>query len=205
MIAYLRLAESQEDSLDDTITYREEDYSNENLVEQAANYNEGEEYTIRELIDRMIITSDNIAFNMLTLNINNQIIQEIHKDLGIAYPTQTTPDDFISVKSYASLFRVLYNASYLNREKSEQALEVLSRVSYDDGVAAGIPQDITLANKFGIRYLENENISQLHDCGIIYNDSRPYILCVMTRGENTNILKDVIKQISELVYQEVNS
>ena len=45
---------------------------------------------------------------------------------------------------------------------------------------------------------------QLHDCGIIYHKSRPYLLCVMTYGKYFLKEVDIIKEISAIVYQEVD-
>jgi hypothetical protein len=45
---------------------------------------------------------------------------------------------------------------------------------------------------------------QLHDCGIVYYPKRPYILCVMTRGEKMDVLPKVIKEISTEVYRNVD-
>ena len=50
----------------------------------------------------------------------------------------------------------------------------------------------------------NQEIKQLHDCGIVYYPKHPYLLCVMTRGDSFEYLDDTIRDISHLVYQEVN-
>jgi hypothetical protein len=40
------------------------------------------------------------------------------------------------VIDYASFFRVLFNASYLNRKDSEKALALLTKVAFRDGLIA---------------------------------------------------------------------
>lgn len=202
MIAYLKLSQTNPELLDKTIVYDQFLYQAKDNSAEVDYYQADQSYQVNQLIERMIIYSDNTAFNILVKNINQQDIQKVHQDLGLAYPTTETPDDFISVKSYASLFRVLYNSSYLNREKSELALDILSRSEYDRGITAGLPTDMVVANKFGIRE-ENEEIKQLHDCGIVYSANNPYMICLMSRGNFITKLEDSIKEISKLIYQEV--
>lgn len=47
----------------------------------------------------------------------------------------------------------------------------------------------------------NPITKELHDCGIIYYPERPYLLCVMTEGNDLNELAGVIQNISKTVYE----
>jgi len=101
---------------------------------------------------------------------------------------------------------MLYNASYLNKELSEKALQYLSEVDFKQGLVSGVPQGIVVAHKFGEKVFgSSAEIKQLHDCGIVYYPRHPYLLCVMTRGASFEYLDDTIRQISSLVYQEVDA
>jgi beta-lactamase class A len=159
----------------------------------------GKTYSIDELINRMIIYSDNDALILLEENISNDTIDNVTKDLGIETAVESTPEDYMSVKSYASLFRVLYNASYLNQHYSEKALETLGNVKFNQGLAKNIPSNIQIAHKFGERELETGK-KQLHDCGIIYLPNHPYLLCVMARGNNFDKISNTISLISKEFY-----
>jgi hypothetical protein len=106
----------------------------------------------------------------------------------------------------AGFFRVLYNATFLNAEYSNRALETLTHATFSDGLVAGIPKDVKIAHKFGERIERNskgELIVELHDCGIIYAPQTPYLLCVMTHGDSLETNATIIKEISSLVYDEV--
>lgn len=167
----------------------------------------GSSYTIEQLIESMIKYSDNEATNLLFQNINSNDLNSIFSDLGISAPDMYNPDNSISVKDYASFFRILYNASYLDRTASEQTLNILSMVEYKNGLMAGVPAEIMIAHKFGERESRTKDgqvIRQLHDCGIIYHPSRPYLLCVMTRGNNFDNLTNIIADVSGIIYQEIN-
>ena len=161
----------------------------------------GKTYTIEELIERMIIQSDNVALYYLEQNIDPNLIDKVTIDLGITTATNTTPQDFMNVQEYSTLFRVLYYATYLNQQYSQQALKLLSQADFTNGIVAPLPKNLTVAHKFGERDLGNGE-HQLHDCGVVYNTGRPYLLCIMTKGPNYPDLEATIQQISNKVYKE---
>jgi len=135
-------------------------------------------YTIEDLINRMIIYSDNDAYNDLTKNIDGNEILQTYKDLDIDISQIfTNPNgNILTVRDYASFFRILYNASYLNKDMSEKALNLLSQTEYKQGLVAGVPNKIQVAHKFGERIYKDTNEVQLHDCGIVYLPQKPYLL-----------------------------
>ncbi len=163
------------------------------------------EYTIQELIDKMIKYSDNRSKQLLLLyleeiNPDFDLYLQTINDLGIITDPNKI-DDFISVKTQASIYRVLYNAAYLNNEMSEKALKLLTQAEFSEGIAAGIPSHIPIAHKFGDRIGTNGEI-QRHDCGIVYVPDNNYLICVMTRGWDANKLSNSIKEISKMIYTE---
>ena len=81
--------------------------------------------------------------------------------------------------------------------------KLLSKAEFNEGLVAGVPQNITVAHKFGERNFNNQTF-QLHDCGVIYA-KRPYLLCIMTKGPDFKDLSSAIKQISSKVYTEFTS
>src|SRR5690606_27734764 len=129
----------------------------------------GSEYTIEELISLAIIHSDNIAWKLLLNDLRKNYSGEDFiitlSDLGIVDPRKQSDQQYITVQSYASIFRTLYNSSYLSPEMSDKALKILSGSAYKDGIVAGVPEDIEVAHKFGEQ--RNGNDQQLHDCGIV--------------------------------------
>ncbi|MDD5040554.1 MAG: class A beta-lactamase-related serine hydrolase [Patescibacteria group bacterium] len=200
MIAYYKMAETDPAIFDTSLTVNPTQSTGSNTSE---NLTAGANYSVQQLIEIMIVRSDNLAFEMLAGNIGDERIQQIHRDLGLTTISSDTPEDFISVKAYASLFRILYNASYLNRDMSEKALELLSRSDFNYGLAAGVPGSIKIANKFGVVGAEGDGTKQLHDCGIIYYPNHPYLLCIMTRGGDMNKLTSAIGTISSTIFGEI--
>lgn len=162
----------------------------------------GKEYSVKELLDLMITESSNQATHMLLKTLPEFQIDKTYSDLGIEIPDVQNSENYMSVKDYSSFFRVLYNASYLNKYYSEEALRLLSNSKYKKALVAGLPEGVLVAHKFGER--EHNNLKQLHDCGIIYKQDKNYLLCVMTRGKDFNTLSSVIKDISKIVFDNVH-
>lgn len=209
MITYHKYAEKNHEVFDREILF--DKASSEFYKQEVAPANRlevGKNYTVAALIEAMILYSDNEAANLLFQNINPDELNLIFSDLGLSVPNLYDPDNAITTKDYASFFRILYNSSYLSREMSERALGLLSMVNYREGLVAGIPKEIMISHKFGERESLGENkkiVRQLHDCGIIYHPARPYLLCVMTKGEKFEDLSKIISQISNIIYKEVDS
>lgn len=205
MIAYLKQAEQNPETLQRNIVYNKliDDISQNIHPDKTLKFEES--YSIEELIHRMITYSDNLAKDLLMKNINEDAIDKVYTDMGMIIPGIRKETDFISAKEYASLFRILFNASYLNREMSEKALDILSKKSdFELGIPSGVPKDVVIAHKFGERRnLENGTV-QFHDCGIVYYKERPYLLCVMTYGRDLKELNAIVEQISEITYETID-
>lgn len=206
MIAYFKKAESDPAIFEKKLLFSGETRKglSQNL-KPGQSVENGKEYTVEQLMKLMIIYSDNDAMQLLLSNIDQDSLNKVYVDLGITIPDIRKPEDFMSVKQYASFFRILYNASYLNKENSERALKMLSEVEYKSGVVAGVPAGLKVSHKFGERelFVSKSQVKQLHDCGIVYYPERPYLLCVMTRGDDFKELSDVISNVSGIVYNKV--
>jgi len=206
MMAYYKLAESNPQLLTQTIEIQTTLPDNQN-IDPSITLTPHQTYTIEELIRRMIVYSDNEAYEILQNNIENNQIVQTYTDLGIDISRGFTDPsgNILTVKDYASFFRILYNASYLSKPMSQKALEILSQIDYQDGLVKGVNDSkITIAHKFGERQYNATNEKQLHDCGIIYSPQKPFLLCIMTRGNDFNSLSSTIRQITATVFQSVN-
>ncbi len=206
MIAYLKLAESQPSILNEQLTYdgSTDDNALENIKPLKA-IKAGKSYTVDELIKYMIGYSDNNASTLLFNNlygIDPNAFKQVFTDLGVPFPTSQS--DYLGPRVYSLFFRVLYNATYLSPELSQKALTLLAYADFPQGLAAGIPENIIAAQKFG-EHTFQDGTAELHDCGIVYHPKHPYFLCVMTKGTDLTKLTNVIHDISSIVYQSVDS
>jgi beta-lactamase class A len=165
-------------------------------------------YSVKDFLEYLIRYSENNAIPPLLSILPEDIQLHVFKDLGVPIPTKEWYQ--ISTRDYASFFRILYNASYLSKSLSENALLLLSQTTFEDGIRGNIPKEITISHKFGERKIigeDNKILSQLHDCGIVYYPGYPYLICVMTKWENVPMqrLAWIIQKSSTIIYNEISS
>jgi len=203
MISYFKKAEKDPSILEKKVKLETNIYQDVAPITKPTNPIEiGKEYRIEDLIEKMIIESDNNALGLLKDNIRQEDIDKVSRDLEV--PTSRSLNDFMSVKDYSSFFRVLYNDSYLDTKYSEKALSILTRTEFKEGIKKSLPSNIVVANKFGERHIEGEAKYQLHNCGLVYYPNRPYLLCIMSEGKNYSLLEKIIQDISKIVYEDYN-
>jgi len=209
MIAYYKLAEIEPSLLTTQFTYQLSPvqdsatpiYPPQKLLVV------GQSYTVEQLIEQMIIYSDNNAADVLAAHIDPNIFNNILLDLGIKITASNGQDlhDFLTAKTYATIFRTLYNASYLDQDYSQKALDLLTKTTFS-GIDAPLPKGTLVAQKFGERGMNNADgtvVRELHDCGIVYKDDDPYSICIMTEGTDEASLLSIIKDFSQIVYNKI--
>lgn len=163
----------------------------------------GKSYSLRELLERSLKYSDNEAAALLGESVTFDKLSKVFRDFGIEMP-KPGEDYKIRVQTYASFFRVLFNASYLTRDHSEELLKTFTETTFADGLVAGVPKDVDVAHKYGER--EGGPVGsgiQVHDCGIVFSTSRPYLLCVMVQAKKAENATRIIREISAKVYGSV--
>lgn len=207
MVRYLKDAEGNPGILEEMVIA----HINPATVNQNLSMNEtiseGQSYSVAELLERMIRYSDNNSRTALVEHYAKahpqaDSVADTLLELGIIDPEMNDNANLIRLKSVASIFRILYNASYLDAEHSQKALTWLANSAYDNGLVRHIPSSITVANKYGLANYEKEK--QLHDCGIVYYPDHPYLVCIMTKGTSVDGLEDTIADISKELYLEVD-
>lgn len=208
LISYLKIVDNNPEFLNKKLAYTPDSNTLYQSVKPEATLTPNQEYSIKELLERMIIDSDNQATNLLATNLDQKILDQTFKDLDVQSTNTIDPDNLnsinIRIKDYASFFRILFNASYLSKPMSESALSILSRIKFKEGLVANLPTNIKISHKFGERFFTTGK-KQLHDCGIVYLPQKPYLLCVMSRGSEFPYLSEFIKEISNSTYQYLNT
>lgn len=179
------------------------DYNQVQTFDLARKLERGREYTVGELIWRMIALSDNNAAALLLRELDPEELQRVYSLLRMQNPGAVEDDEYLSVQTYASFFRILYNSTYLSPDASEWALETLAQSQFKAGLVAGVPPEVRVAHKFG--EAGRVGAVQRHDCGIVYYPERPYLLCVMSRGPTYERLDGMIRLVSRLVYEEIDA
>jgi beta-lactamase class A len=194
-----KAAEEGKINLDQPITIKEE-WLNSAYGEL---YKKGFGYqlTLRELAKIMLVDSDNTAASAIyatlegAIPINEQLLSfidinyDINKDQSISLGSET----------YSSILKCLYFSCYLNKDSSQEILNLLTESTADNRLLRYLPDDIVVAHKIGTYTPPNsENIQS--DCGIFYLKNRNYLLCVMVSGNDDSTDK-IIGDISSLVHE----
>jgi beta-lactamase class A len=200
MIAALKLSEQNPAILNEKLFYRKAGAEYAGRFEAADGVETGY-YTLRDLIGYMIKYSDNEAFEAIVSD--PKISASFTEMYGLFDLPESGLDsstkDFMSPRAYSVIFRTLYNSSIFRWDFSDKILKLLSETTFNYGLVAGVPASTTVAHKFG------ENVDQLHDCGIIYYPNRPYLLCVMTRGNDLAVLESAISGVSKVTWNYIDN
>ena len=161
----------------------------------------GSFYSVQELLERMILHSDNDATSLLFNNYNKELYDDLFLKLSI--PVQNAEDVYyrISPSDMSKFFRVLYNASYLSSLYSEYALDLLTKSDFKQGVLQGIPSGTKVAHKFGERFTTGDLI-QLHETAIVYRGSAAFAITIMTEGKRMEDLSVVIGELSKICFEQ---
>ena len=199
LIAVLKKSESQKDLIYQSTKYSLPQVDYQVHYKPKYEIESDKVYTIKQLLEYMIKFSDNNATQILRNVLWSNRFEQTYKDLAISNSGLNT----IKVLDYASFFRVLYNASYLNKSNSEFALNLLSQLDFKNWLPSWVPENIKVAHKFW-EYSINWTVKQLHDCGIVYYPNHPYLICIMTRWTDYEELEWILSQTSKLVFTEVN-
>lgn len=206
-IVYAIVAEKNPKVLEQELSFSSQEEASEQHFPPKEVIEVGKFYTVKDLLKRMIVFSDNNAYNLLETHLisNNDsyLVGEVFLEMGLISDGNSYTED-LTVRRYASIFRSLYNASYFNVELSNMILDWLAQSDFEDGLRKNLPSNIEVAHKFGER-LFPDGTKQLHDCGIIYYPGNPYLLCIMTKGDDYAELSKIISKISKDVYDEVDS
>ena len=161
----------------------------------------GNFYTVQELLERMIVQSDNDATTLLFSVYDRALYDDLFAKLSM--PVQNPEDRFYQLHpaDVSKLFRVLYNASYLSSLYSEYALSLLTKSEFNQGILKGVSSDTKVAHKFGERYTTSALV-QLHESAIVYRGKASYAVTIMTEGKNMDDLAPIIAGISRMCFSQ---
>ncbi len=158
---------------------------------------EGTKVSIKQLVEAMIIQSDNTAYNTLLdildrRSVNNSLAQlgltetvvgeKLNLDAAQYEQDLTVPGrqpNTTTAKDYATLFGLLYKKQI---QSSDDILEVFKRQKINNMIPRLLPPDVVIAHKTG------EWSSIYHDGGIIYRPNQPFIFVTFTNSNDPTVI-----------------
>src|SRR5690606_27883723 len=100
---------------------------------------------------------------------------------------ETTPTDV------GIFFERLWSGDLISQLNKEELLFYLTDTEYEDWLAAGIPENIKVAHKYGVLS------DVVNDAGIIYTNE-PFVMVLMSERVNQEEANGILPELSRLIY-----
>jgi beta-lactamase class A len=167
----------------------------------------GSRYSVSKLLTLMITESDNTATNMLIRLVGRSAINEEMTGLGL---TQTALHDYIrsdgpiryalrsSAYDMIKLMTAMAHYQLIDEWSSREMIAIMTGQHHNGLIPQPLPRGTTIAHKTG------ELHDTLDDVGVVYLDSEPYAIAVMTTNLSTlDAGYEFIHGVSRIAYHEL--
>lgn len=162
--------------------------------------------TLRDLATMMVAVSDNSATNVLIDRVGMENVNALLGSLGLKQTRLRRKmmdlkaagegrENISTPREMMTLLEQLYQGKILNKEMTADFFTVLG-THKDSWILRDLPEGLRVADKPGS--LEGVR----NDCGVVFVERRPYVLCVMTaylRSERDG--EEAISKISLAAYR----
>jgi beta-lactamase class A len=168
---------------------------------------EGQQRSVRQLIDLMETVSSNLATNLLidrvgaaranatahVLGADSILVLRGVED-GKAY--QAGMNNTTTARDLGMLFTALAQYRAASPAACREMLDILARQHFTEGIPAGVPPGTRVAHKTG--WIDGV---VYHDAGVVYPaHGTPYVLVVLTAGiQQDSVAHDLVSDLSRLV------
>lgn len=171
----------------------------------------GKTMQVRELARHMIVTSSNLATNLLIDIVGIEEIEHTLKELGLNsgiefrrgvednLAWEKDINNRVTANGLLIALRMIAEERAISEDASRHMLDILHGQEFKRGIPAGLPDDARVAHKTG------EISTVAHDAGIVYlPDREPYVVVILTEWEPSKSgRQDTIAKISRAVYEHV--
>jgi len=170
----------------------------------------GQRVPVRELMERMIVRSSNLATNALVALVGADRANATAHSLGATHIRVLRGVEDIKAfdaglnntttsADLAVLLQKIERREALGEASAQLMKEILLRQEFNDEIPAGLPPGTPVAHKTG------SITATLHDAAIVYPPGRkPYVLVVLTRNiQQPEAARQLIADISRLTWNHV--
>jgi beta-lactamase class A len=172
----------------------------------------GKTMKLGRLARHMIVTSSNLATNLLIDAVGLDRVQRTLEGLGVegvelrrgVEDERAYEEGIINRVTANGLVQVLgliEEKKAISAEACERMLEILHDQEFRSGIPAGLPDDARVANKTG------EISTVAHDTGLVYlREREPYALAILTEWDAGKSAgrRDTLAKISRAVYEHLS-
>jgi beta-lactamase class A len=171
----------------------------------------GKTMKLSRLAHHMIVTSSNLATNLLIDAVGLDRVQRTLEELGVggvelrrgvederAYEEGII--NRVTANGLVEVLKLIEEKQAISSEACDRMLEILHDQEFRSGIPAGLPDDARVANKTG------EISTVAHDTGLVYlKDREPYALAILTEWDagKTGGRRDTLAKISRAVYEHL--
>ncbi|HEX8243103.1 MAG TPA: serine hydrolase [Longimicrobium sp.] len=172
----------------------------------------GRTLKVDELCFHMIVTSSNLATNLLVDLVGLDDLRASVKELeidGVQLERGVEDNDAfdagisnrVTARGMVKTLRHIEEGTAFSVEASARMLEIMHEQEFRSGIPAGVPDGAKVANKTG------EISTVAHDAAIVYLPGRkPYAITVLTEWEpGSSGRHDTIARISRAVYNHLTA
>jgi beta-lactamase class A len=172
----------------------------------------GDRVRVRELLERMIVRSSNLATNALIALVGAEQANATAHTLGATHMRvlrgvedskafAAGQNNTTTSADLAALLVGVERGDALSTEHVALMKKILLAQEFNDGIPAGVPHGIPVAHKTG------SITATLHDAAIVYPPGRaPYVLVVLTRGiPDERVARAMIVDVSRLVWEHLSA
>lgn len=172
----------------------------------------GKTMRVGDLARHMIVTSSNLATNLLVDLVKVDQAQQMlarHGIRGVELARGVEDDkafeanfnNRVTANGLVALFRVIHERSGVLQESAREMLDILFAQEFRSGIPAGIPSDVRAASRIANK--TGEISIAAHDAGIVYlPDRQPYVVAVLTEPDPASDRRmERVARVSSIVYE----
>lgn len=199
IMAYYHAMERTKSTDDPVLTLTKDQLDNEfgELWKKGAGY----KLKASDAVKLALTESDNTAAKALVPYVITDDFNHVYNALDIDLHADKK-GALVSAREYSSILKALYFASVLNKQNSEEMLDLLTKTKFPDKLAAGVPEDVIVAHKIG-NFIDKDGKEGFRDCGIVYVPRRPYLICMFSVGDE-QVARDRMQLASKTIYDYVS-
>ena len=168
----------------------------------------GRMLTVHELAEHMIVTSSNLATNLLLDLVGIEAARaslarlhvsgiDLRRGVEDESAWEAGINNRVTAAGLCETLRLVEEGKAISADASKAMLDILHQQRFRSGIPAGLPEDARVAHKTG------EISTVAHDAGIVYLDGRDaYVVVILTEwAPDVNARQETIARISRAVYE----
>jgi beta-lactamase class A len=170
----------------------------------------GKSMRVKDLARQMIITSSNLATNLLVDLLGIEFLREtlqryapdgieLHRGVEDEAAFAQGINNRVTAVGLVRVLRLIEEGE-LSEDSSRRMLDILLEQEFRSGIPAGLPDTARVAHKTG------EISTMAHDAGLVYlPDRAPYAIAILTEwgADSTGSRRETLAALSRSVYEHI--